>query len=72
MVSPLKLIFEAINQARSQHELQLQVVPKIGEYFVAKRYSIIQPAITVEQIIVQVIDCLYVLTAKQGDVSSVM
>ncbi|BBD63235.1 transcriptional regulator (plasmid) [Nostoc sp. HK-01] len=41
MTSPLKLIFEAINQARSQHELQLQVVPKIGEYFAAKRYSIL-------------------------------
>ncbi|QIR36102.1 LuxR family transcriptional regulator [Tolypothrix sp. PCC 7910] len=40
MISPLKLIFEAINQTRSQDELQLQVVPKIGEYFAAKRYSI--------------------------------
>ncbi|WP_414579359.1 LuxR C-terminal-related transcriptional regulator [Anabaena sp. CCY 9402-a] len=40
MTFPLKLIFEAINQTRSEHELQLQVVPKIGEYFAAKRYSI--------------------------------
>ncbi|MFN6563659.1 MAG: LuxR C-terminal-related transcriptional regulator [Nostoc sp. ChiSLP01] len=40
MTSPLKLIFEAINQACNEHELRLQVVPKIGEYFAAKRYSI--------------------------------
>ncbi|MBD2255886.1 LuxR C-terminal-related transcriptional regulator [Nostoc parmelioides] len=40
MTIPLKLIFETINQAPSEHELRLQVVPQIGEYFAAKRYSI--------------------------------
>ncbi|MDZ8227273.1 MULTISPECIES: LuxR C-terminal-related transcriptional regulator [unclassified Nostoc] len=40
MTSPLKLLFEAINQARSEHDLRSQVVPKIGEYFAAKRWRI--------------------------------
>lgn len=40
MTSPLKLLFEAINQARSEHDLHLQVVPGIGEYFAAKRWRI--------------------------------
>jgi DNA-binding CsgD family transcriptional regulator len=40
MTSPLKLLFEAIDQAHSEHELRTQVVPKIGEYFAAKRWGI--------------------------------
>lgn len=40
MTSPLKLLFEAINQARGEHDLHLQVVPGIGEYFAAKRWRI--------------------------------
>lgn len=40
MTSPLKLLFAAINQARSEHELRAQIVPKIGEYFAAKRWGI--------------------------------
>lgn len=35
MTSPLKLLFDAINQARSEHEMRSQIVPKIGEYFAA-------------------------------------
>ena len=40
MTSPLKLLFEAINQARSKDDMRLQIVPKIGEYFAAKRWGI--------------------------------
>ena len=40
MTSPLKLLFEAIDQASSEHEVRSQVVPKIGEYFAAKRSGI--------------------------------
>jgi hypothetical protein len=40
MTSSLKLLFEAINQACSEHDLRSQVVPKIGEYFAAKRWGI--------------------------------
>lgn len=40
MTCSLKLLFEAINQARSEHELRSQLVPKIGEYFAAKRAGI--------------------------------
>jgi hypothetical protein len=36
----LKLLFEAINQARSEHDMRSQIVPKIGEYFAAKRSGI--------------------------------
>lgn len=39
MTCSLKLLFEAINQARSEHELRSHV-PKIGEYFAAKRSGI--------------------------------
>ncbi|WP_435026857.1 LuxR C-terminal-related transcriptional regulator [Nostoc sp. CALU 1950] len=31
---------QSINQARSEHDLHLQVVPGIGEYFAAKRWRI--------------------------------
>ena len=40
MTSPLKLLFEAINQACSEHDMRAQIVPKIGEYFAAKRRGI--------------------------------
>lgn len=40
MTCPLKLLFEAIDKARSEHELRSQIVPKIGEYFAAKRSGI--------------------------------
>lgn len=40
MTSPLKLLFEAIDQACSEHDLLSQVVPNIGEYFAAKRRGI--------------------------------
>jgi DNA-binding CsgD family transcriptional regulator len=40
MTSSLKLLFEAINQACSEHDLREQVVPKIGDYFAAKRWGI--------------------------------
>ena len=36
----LQLLFEAINQAKNEHNLRLHVVPKIGEYFGAKRSGI--------------------------------
>jgi hypothetical protein len=31
---------EAINQSRSEHDMRSQIVPKIGEYFAAKRRGI--------------------------------
>jgi hypothetical protein len=40
MTSPLKLLFEAIDQVRSEHDMRSQIVPKIGEYFAAKRWGI--------------------------------
>lgn len=40
MTCPLKLLFEAINQSRSEQDLRSQIVPKIGEYFAAKRAGI--------------------------------
>lgn len=40
MTSSLKLLFEAINQTHSQHDLRSQIVPKIGEYFSAKRQGL--------------------------------
>ncbi len=38
--SPLQLLFEAIDQVKDENALRSQVVPKIGEYFVAKRSGI--------------------------------
>jgi DNA-binding CsgD family transcriptional regulator len=40
MTTPLKLLFKAINQAKNKHDMRSQVVPKIGEYFAAKRSGI--------------------------------
>lgn len=40
MTGSLGLLFEAINQAHSEHEMRSQIVPKIGEYFAAKRWGI--------------------------------
>ncbi|MBW4629346.1 MAG: LuxR family transcriptional regulator [Brasilonema octagenarum HA4186-MV1] len=40
MTSSLGFLFEAINQTHSEHDLRSQVVPKIGEYFAAKRWGI--------------------------------
>ena len=40
MTSSLRLLFEGINQAHSEHDLRSQIVPKIGEHFAAKRCSI--------------------------------
>jgi DNA-binding CsgD family transcriptional regulator len=40
MTSSLKLLFEAINQAHSEDEVRSHIVPKIGEYFVAKRWGL--------------------------------
>ncbi len=40
MTCPFKLLFEAINQARSENDMRSQVVPKIGAYFSAKRFGI--------------------------------
>ena len=40
MKSPLQLLFEAIGQVKDEQDLRSQVVPKIGEYFVAKRSGI--------------------------------
>ncbi len=40
MTSPLKLLFEAINQTDSEHDMRSHIVPKIGEYFSAKRWGI--------------------------------
>lgn len=39
MTSSLGLLFKAIDQAQSEQELRLQVVPEIGEYFAAKRWG---------------------------------
>ncbi|WP_333095498.1 LuxR C-terminal-related transcriptional regulator [Microcoleus sp. Pol12A6] len=40
MTSPLQLLFEAIDQVKDEQELRSQIVPKIGEYFAAKRSGI--------------------------------
>jgi DNA-binding CsgD family transcriptional regulator len=40
MTSSLQLLFKAINQAKDEQDLRAQVVPKIGEYFTAKRSGI--------------------------------
>lgn len=40
MTSSLELLFEAINQADSERDMRSQIVPKIGEYFAAKRWGI--------------------------------
>jgi len=40
MTSSLKLLFEAIGQTYTEHDLRSQVVPTIGEYFAAKRRGI--------------------------------
>ncbi|MEM8615207.1 MAG: LuxR C-terminal-related transcriptional regulator [Cyanobacteria bacterium P01_H01_bin.105] len=37
MSHSLQLLFETINQAKDEQSLRLHVIPKIGEYFVAKR-----------------------------------
>ncbi|HEY9690577.1 MAG TPA: LuxR C-terminal-related transcriptional regulator [Oculatellaceae cyanobacterium] len=40
MTSSLKFLFETIAQADSEDEMRSQIVPKIGEYFIAKRCAI--------------------------------
>jgi DNA-binding CsgD family transcriptional regulator len=40
MISPLQLLFEAINQVKDESDLRSSLAPKIGEYFVAKRSGI--------------------------------
>lgn len=40
MKTTLKSIFEVINQAHSENDLRVQILPKIGEYFSAKRSGI--------------------------------
>jgi DNA-binding CsgD family transcriptional regulator len=40
MTSSLQLLFEAINQVKDDQNLRSQLVPKIGEYFAAKRAGI--------------------------------
>lgn len=40
MTLSLQLLFEAINQVKDERELRSQIVPKIGEYFAAKRSGI--------------------------------
>ncbi|MGL5940138.1 MAG: LuxR C-terminal-related transcriptional regulator [Waterburya sp.] len=40
MTNPLKLLLEAINQMKDKKDLRSHLVPKIGEYFVAKRSGI--------------------------------
>lgn len=40
MPRSLELLLEAICQTRSQRDLQSQVVPKIGDYFAAKRWAV--------------------------------
>jgi DNA-binding CsgD family transcriptional regulator len=36
----LQLLFEAINQAKDEQDLRLHTVPKIGDYFAAKRSGV--------------------------------
>lgn len=40
MTSFLQLLFEAINQVKDEQDLRSQIVPKIGDYFDAKRRAI--------------------------------
>jgi len=40
MKSPLQLLFEAIDQLQDEQDMRSQVVPKIGEYFAAKRSGV--------------------------------
>ena len=40
MTNSLGLLFEAIDQAHSEHDLRSHIAPKIGEYFAAKRWGI--------------------------------
>ncbi|HCF27273.1 MAG TPA: helix-turn-helix transcriptional regulator [Cyanobacteria bacterium UBA11049] len=40
MTSSLQLLFEAINQIQDEQDLRSQIVPKIGDYFQAKRRGI--------------------------------
>lgn len=38
--SPLQSLFETIHQSQDEAELRSQVIPKIGEYFTAKRWGL--------------------------------
>lgn len=40
MIISLKLLFEGIHQAKDEDDLRSHLVPKIGEYFAAKRAGI--------------------------------
>ena len=40
MTISLQLLFEAVNQVKDESDLRSQLVPKIGEYFAAKRSGI--------------------------------
>ncbi|MDJ0677941.1 MAG: LuxR C-terminal-related transcriptional regulator [Calothrix sp. MO_167.B42] len=40
MTSSLQLLFAAINQVKDEQALRSQVLPKMGEYFTAKRWGI--------------------------------
>ncbi|MEG5058851.1 LuxR C-terminal-related transcriptional regulator [Microcoleus sp. A2-C5] len=40
MTNSLQHLFEAINQVKDEQDLRSQVVPKIGEYFAAKRSAV--------------------------------
>ena len=40
MTISLQLLFKEINQVKDKHDLRSQLVPKIGEYFAAKRSGI--------------------------------
>ncbi|MEG4803312.1 LuxR C-terminal-related transcriptional regulator [Microcoleus sp. ARI1-B5] len=40
MTNSLQHLFEAINQVKDEQDLRSQVVPKIGEYFAAKRCGV--------------------------------
>ncbi len=40
MTTSLQLLFEAINQVKDEHEVRADLVPKIGDYFAAKRSGI--------------------------------
>ena len=40
MTISLQLLFKAVNQVKDEHDLRSQLVPKIGEYFAAKRSGI--------------------------------
>lgn len=40
MTSSLQLLFEAIDRIQDEQELRSQIVPKIGDYFQAKRWGI--------------------------------